>query len=85
MEKVKQKASKLDKIVMVTCERKYIYEANKCVDTLTKQGCQQAEDFVIYRLPLSYEVSIMVDLDAIGLYSKRLTTVSIFYEWMKSF
>jgi hypothetical protein len=77
--KAKQKASKLDKIVMVTSERKYVFhEANKCVDALTKQGCQQAEDFVIFHLPLSYEVSIMVDLDAIGLYSKRLTTVSIF-------
>ena len=51
MGKAKQKASKLDKIVMVTCERKYVFhEANKCVDVLTKQGCQQVEDFVIFRL-----------------------------------
>ena len=64
---------------MVKCERKHAFhETNKRVDALAKWGCKQAKDFVTFHLPSSEEVSILVNLDTIGLYSIRLFIVVIY-------
>ena len=55
-------------------------EANSCADSLAKGGCYLLEDFVVLKLPPNDSFYVMLNSDASGLYSLRLSTnTSLFF------
>ena len=49
------------------------WEANCCADSLAKGGCYLLKDFVVLELPLNDSFYVMLNSDASGLYSLRLS------------
>ena len=47
-------------------------EANRCVDYLAKGGCTLDGNFVVLDTPISEDLCIILNFDALGLYSLRL-------------
>ena len=47
-------------------------EANRGADCLAKGACSLTSDFVVFYSPPTFDLNVIVDADANGLYSLRL-------------
>ena len=46
-------------------------EVNSCADAMTRMGCLQQDNFVVFNNPPTPEISSFVNLDAVGMYYVR--------------
>lgn len=53
------------------------WDANRGVDNLAKGGCSLSVDFIVLDVPPTVELCVILNFDAYGLYSLRLSATTL--------